>query len=128
MIFLALPKFTNVQFWQIMMPHVALLAGFLTLWQFMAVFFFVSSLTSWLFVTYLAAAQIFCMYRGQTRMEYLLDICAYNCGFYENIRQTLGSRWVLTLISPFISSPLPSDGISFKAFDSEDISKQTKFL
>jgi len=128
MMFLSLPKFTSIQTWQILMPHVALLAGFLTLWQFMAVFFFVSSLTSWLFVSYLVVAQLFCMYRGQTRMEYLLNVFAYNCGFYENVRQTLGSRWPLIFISPFISSPLPSDGISFKAFDSADISKQTKFL
>lgn len=79
------------------MPHVALLAGFLTFGQFLAVFFFVSALTSWLFVTYLgqffalfenlfakriilAAAQFFCLYRGQTRMEYLL-VSRFDCLF-----------------------------------------------
>ncbi|KAI6191355.1 Palmitoyltransferase [Aphelenchoides bicaudatus] len=128
MLFFSLPKFGGAEAWKLMMPHVALLAGYLTFSQFLTVFFFVSSLTAWLFVTYLAAAQLFCLYRGQTRMEYLLDICAYNCGFYENVRQVLGARWPLVFVSPFISSPLLSDGVSFKAFEAADISKQTKFL
>jgi hypothetical protein len=59
---------------------------------------------------------------------YFQDIHAYNCGFYENLRQALGSRWPLIFISPFLPSPLPSDGISFKAFELADISKETKYL
>jgi len=128
LIFMTLPKFVPLHFWQIMVPHIALMAGFLTLGQFCSVFFFVSSLTAWLFVTYLLAAQLFCIYRGQTRVEYLMDIFAYNCGFSENLRQALGTRWPLVFISPFLPSPMPSDGISFKAFDSGDISKETKYL
>jgi hypothetical protein len=72
MIFLSLPTFGPSEVWKLAMPHVALMAGSLTFSQFITVFFFVSSLTSWLFVSYLVIAQLFCLARGQTRMEYLL--------------------------------------------------------
>ncbi|CAD5234067.1 unnamed protein product [Bursaphelenchus xylophilus] len=114
--------------WQVMVPHLALMMGYLTFYQFLSVFFFVSSVTALMFVTYLVAAQVFCIYRGQTRVEYLLNIYAYNLGFRENLKQCLGQYWILALISPFLPSPLPSDGISFRTFDSDDISKTTKFL
>ncbi|KAI6243826.1 Palmitoyltransferase [Aphelenchoides fujianensis] len=108
---LSLPRFQGLQLWQMFMPHVALLAGFLTLGQFLSVLFFMSS-----------------FFRPPTRMEYLMDIFAYNNGLWENVRQALGTRWPLVFVSPFIPSPLPSDGISFKAFDSEDVSKSMKVL
>ncbi|KAI6173800.1 Palmitoyltransferase [Aphelenchoides besseyi] len=128
-IFMTLPRFYGLQMWQMMVPHVALFAGYLTVGQFFSVFFFVTSISALLFVTYLVVAQMFCIYRGQTRMEYLMDIFAYKMGFWENIRQSLGTRWPLIFISPFIPSPLPSDGLSFKtSFDSIDLSKSTKFL
>lgn len=111
----------SVSFWPYFSLSARLLHGCLSrIW--------VNNFECWINFYDLAAAQYFCLYRGQTRMEYLLEIYAYNCGFYENLRQTLGTRWPLVFISPFISSPLPSDGISFKAFDSDDISKQTKYL
>lgn len=65
MVFLVVPRVTiPSQVWTVMMPHVALIAGFLTFSQFMAVFFFVTSLTSWLFVSYLG--------------EYFREIIAFN--------------------------------------------------
>ncbi|CAD5230163.1 unnamed protein product [Bursaphelenchus okinawaensis] len=114
--------------WQIMIPHLALMMGYLTFYQFLTVFFFVSTVTALMFVSYLIAAQLFCIYRGQTRMEYLLNIYAYNLGFWENMNQCLGKHWLLAMVSPIFPSPLPSDGISFKCFDSDDISKSTKYL
>ncbi|KAH7709717.1 CRE-DHHC-1 protein [Aphelenchoides avenae] len=124
----ALPEMSILQCWQLMLPHVALMLGFLSLFQFVSTFCLVSSLTILLFVSYLVAAQVFTFVRGQTRVEYLLDIHAYNLGFWENIKQALGSRWPLIFISPFFNSPLQSDGLSYRTRETESVSKDTKFM
>nr|CDP96603.1 BMA-DHHC-1, isoform b [Brugia malayi] len=66
-------------------------------------------------------AQLFCLYRGQTRMEYLMDVHAYNLGFMENVRQAMGRRWFIALLMPFISSPLDSDGLSYPTRESKPL-------
>ncbi|KAL6724715.1 hypothetical protein Aduo_019579 [Ancylostoma duodenale] len=99
--------------WQIFLPHLALLARVISLYQFCCIVFCASNFTVLLFVSYLLFAQLFCIWNGQTRMEYLLEVHAYQLGLLDNLRQCLGSRWPLIFISPFISSPLPSDGMSF---------------
>ncbi|MCP9265259.1 Palmitoyltransferase [Dirofilaria immitis] len=63
----------------------------------------------------------FCLYRGQTRVEYLLDVHAYNLGFMENFRQVMGRRWLIALLVPFISSPLDSDGLSYPTRESKPL-------
>ena len=68
----ALGNFSLLQYWQIFLPHLALFFRFLSLSQFFSVMVFVLTMTTLMFITYLAAAQIFCLYRGQTRVEYLL--------------------------------------------------------
>lgn len=124
-----IPQFSSFgQIWQVMIPHIALFLGYISVSHFCLIFFTVASITCLLFVIYLVAAQLFCIYRGQTRVEYLLDIHAYNLGFWENMNQSLGSHWILALISPFLPSPLPSDGISFKHFDAPDVAERTKYL
>lgn len=99
--------------WQIFLPHIALMARIISLSQFFIIVFCASSFTVLLFVAYLVSAQLFCIFNGQTRMEYLLEVHAYQLGFLDNLRQCLGSRWPLIFISPFIQSHLPSDGMSF---------------
>ncbi|KAK5976566.1 Palmitoyltransferase [Trichostrongylus colubriformis] len=103
--------------WHIFLPHIALMARMISLYQFCCIVFCASTFTVLLFVTYLTCAQIFCIWNGQTRMEYLLDIHAYQLGLMDNIRQCLGTRWPLVFISPFIPSHLPSDGMSFVTRD-----------
>uniref|UniRef100_A0A0N5AQ36 Palmitoyltransferase n=1 Tax=Syphacia muris TaxID=451379 RepID=A0A0N5AQ36_9BILA len=117
-----------LQYWQILLPHLALFFRFISIYQFFCVMVFVLTATTLMFLTYLAAAQLFCLYRGQTRVEYLLDIHAYNLGFMENVRQALGRRWFLTFISPFISSPLDSDGLSFYTKQAPSVSQSTKMI
>lgn len=68
----ALPTIGILQYWQLMLPHVALMFGYLSVFQFVTVFCLVSSMTTLLFITYLIAAQVFTFVRGQTRMEYLM--------------------------------------------------------
>ncbi|CAD6188714.1 unnamed protein product [Caenorhabditis auriculariae] len=117
---------TAGRFWQIMLPHVAFITRFLTWSQFIHVVLFVFTFTVLMFATYLLAAQIFCLVKGQTRVEYLMDIHAYQLGFLENLRQSLGARWPFIALSCFIPSPLPSNGMSFatrelESFNSKDL-------
>uniref|UniRef100_A0AC34PZD6 Palmitoyltransferase n=2 Tax=Panagrolaimus sp. JU765 TaxID=591449 RepID=A0AC34PZD6_9BILA len=147
LIFVAIPNIRGQDFWVVCLPHLALVLGQVTLYQFFVLVTFAFSVLGQvtlyqffvlvtfafsgsvvIFDSYLISAQLFCLYRGQTRMEYLLDIHAYNCGFLENLRQALGRRWPLIVLSPFIPSPLDSDGISFKTHEMENISKSTKNL
>uniref|UniRef100_A0A7E4WD74 Palmitoyltransferase n=1 Tax=Panagrellus redivivus TaxID=6233 RepID=A0A7E4WD74_PANRE len=115
-----------VDYWFFMFPQVAVAFRFITIYQFSMLMLFASSFAVVLFTAYLISAQVFCIYRGQTRVEYLLGIHAYNLGTMENIKQALGRRWPLIFISPFISSPLESDGITFRTVDTEP--QQTKYL
>ncbi|KAE9548296.1 hypothetical protein FO519_008494 [Halicephalobus sp. NKZ332] len=128
LIFVAIPNMRTVDYWFMFLPHLALVLRYVTLYQFLILITFAFCGAVIIFDGYLIAAQVFCIYRGQTRMEYLLDVHAYNCGLWENLRQTLGRRWPLIFISPFISSPLDSDGISFKTHEMENIEKSTKTM
>jgi palmitoyltransferase len=127
-LWIALPHMGVSQYWQLTLPHIALLFGYLSVFQFVTVACFMSSLTVLSFVTYLLAAQLFTFWRGQTRVEFLLGIHAYNLGFWENLTQSMGRRWPLTFVSAFISSPLPSDGLSFRTRETESVSKDTKYM
>uniref|UniRef100_A0A914HEI7 Palmitoyltransferase n=1 Tax=Globodera rostochiensis TaxID=31243 RepID=A0A914HEI7_GLORO len=109
-------------------PHVALLLRSITLYQFFVVLAFAFSLITLLFTTYLIAAQLFGFWRGQTRVEFLMEVHAYNVSFRENIAQGLGTRWPLILLSPFIPSPLESDGTFFGTREREAIGKSTKYF
>lgn len=69
--------------WQLIVPHLALIFRVITFSQFLCVLLYVSSLVVFLFLFYLASAQIFCLYRGQTRVEYLMVMMLFNQLFYE---------------------------------------------
>ncbi|TKR81192.1 hypothetical protein L596_015107 [Steinernema carpocapsae] len=109
----SLGGFQVINTWQLMIPHLALFFGVIDFYQFLCVLVFVFSFTTFLFVTYQVASQVFCIYRGQTRMEYLLDVHAYQLGWLENIRACLGNRWFAAMISPFVPSHLESDGLAY---------------
>uniref|UniRef100_A0A183CJT0 Palmitoyltransferase n=1 Tax=Globodera pallida TaxID=36090 RepID=A0A183CJT0_GLOPA len=109
-------------------PHVALLLRSITFYQFLVVLAFAFSLITLLFTTYLIAAQLFGFWRGQTRVEFLMEVHAYNVSFRENLAQGLGTRWPLILLSPFITSPLESDGTFFGTREREAIGKSTKYF
>uniref|UniRef100_A0A8R1TNY5 Palmitoyltransferase n=1 Tax=Onchocerca volvulus TaxID=6282 RepID=A0A8R1TNY5_ONCVO len=109
----ALGGFSPLQLWELIVPHLAVIFRIISFTEFLCVMIFVFSFTVFVFLCYLITAQLFCLYRGQTRVEYLLDVHAYNLGFMENIRQAMGRRWLMALLVPFISSPLDSDGLSY---------------
>lgn len=51
--------------------------------------------------------------RGQTTREWRKGIRGYNRGWRLNLLDVFGSRWYLIWFSPWVSSPLPGDGIHF---------------
>jgi len=53
------------------------------------------------------------VFYGQTCFEARNNIREFDLGVYGNLHQIFGCRWQIAWISPFISSPLPSDGVEF---------------
>lgn len=53
------------------------------------------------------------IYKGTISYEYNQAITRYNLGLKYNIIGTMGTRWYLTWISPFITSPMIFDGIDW---------------
>ncbi|VDN29051.1 unnamed protein product [Gongylonema pulchrum] len=68
----ALGGFSPLQIWELIVPHLALLLRVINFKQFFCVAVFVCSFTVFIFLCYLIVAQCFCLFRGQTRVEYLL--------------------------------------------------------
>ncbi|MFH4975851.1 hypothetical protein AB6A40_002560 [Gnathostoma spinigerum] len=114
------------QIWLLIVPHIALIFRVISLSDFIHIVLFSVSFGVVLFLVYLIGAQIFCLWRGQTRVEYLMGIEAYHLGFLENIRQAFGRRWPLIFFSPFVTSPLDSDGLSFITRESVSVAADTK--
>lgn len=52
--------------------------------------------------------------RGQTTWEWARGQHAYDLGPARNLQAALGPRWALVWLWPFLSSPLPGDGITFQ--------------
>ncbi|XP_074129534.1 putative palmitoyltransferase ZDHHC24 [Sminthopsis crassicaudata] len=52
--------------------------------------------------------------RGQTTREWAHGQRLYDLGPRRNMEAALGSRWLLVWLWPFLSSPLPGDGITFQ--------------
>ncbi|VDM20812.1 unnamed protein product [Wuchereria bancrofti] len=117
----SLGGFSPLQLWELIVPHLALIFRIISFSQFLCVMTFIFSFTVFVFLCYLITAQLFCLYRGQTRVEYLMDVHAYNLGFMENVRQAMGRRWFIALLVPFISSPLGSDGLSYPTRESKPL-------
>ncbi|KAK6113049.1 DHHC palmitoyltransferase family protein [Brugia pahangi] len=117
----SLGGFSPLQLWELIVPHLALIFRIISFSQFLCVMTFIFSFTVFVFLCYLITAQLFCLYRGQTRVEYLMDVHAYNLGFMENVRQAMGRRWFIALLMPFISSPLDSDGLSYPTRESKPL-------
>ncbi|KAF6202022.1 hypothetical protein GE061_004418 [Apolygus lucorum] len=70
------------------------------------------------FIGMIAAISLGCYHavnvlNGQVMHERVKGFIDYDLGRKENLRQVFGERWYITWISPFVKSPLPSDGIEW---------------
>lgn len=80
--YIALPNLKISQLWHLMLPHIAYLFKFISFYEMFAVLVFMCSTVTFIFLNYLIAAQVFCIWRGQTRIEYLMVFNYYM--FYKN--------------------------------------------
>lgn len=70
--FIAFPNLKIGQLWYLMLPHIAYLLKLISFFELFAVLIFIFSIITFMFINYLIAAQFFCIWRGQTRIEYLM--------------------------------------------------------
>ncbi|CAK5058853.1 unnamed protein product [Meloidogyne enterolobii] len=121
-VFMLIPIFNNLfNIWKVIFPHLAFLLGAISFSQFILIATFAFSAVTLTFNIYLIIAQLFCLSIGQTRVEYLQNINIYNLGIWKNLFEILGENWPFIFISPFIKSPLRSDGHSFTTREMQEI-------
>jgi len=51
---------------------------------------------------------------GQTKYERKRQETVYDNGVLENVKAVFGERWYVAWLCPWISSPLPDNGASFR--------------
>ncbi|KAH3799421.1 hypothetical protein DPMN_153029 [Dreissena polymorpha] len=116
------------------LEFVVTVKGHLTLWKFLSYLgphfglifgyygfytFFITTMTTvgsvlFLIFTWLLYIQIEQLWYGQTKHERKKRIKKYNLGFLHTLRECLGTRWFLVFLFPWLPSPLPGSGTSFK--------------
>lgn len=98
----------------ITIPHFCAMFGFLSFYQFLvAVLSFIGVFLLGMF-SWLILIQIAQIGSGQTRYERKRRDLMYNNGTIGNIRAVFGERWYIAWLCPWISSPLPENGASFR--------------
>lgn len=94
-------------------PFVFWVTGYLNLEAMFYALMSVLSITGFLFVSNLLILHGRQMLNNQTSYEKHHDVRDYNLGWRQNLVESLGTRWNLVWLSPFMRSPLPSDGLQF---------------
>jgi palmitoyltransferase len=98
----------------ITVPHVCAIFGFLSLYEFLiAMLTFVAGMLM-VVLAWLAVIQAVLVVHGQTRHERKKRDVIYDNGVMQNVRSVFGERWYVAWIWPWISSPLPENGVIFK--------------
>lgn len=94
-------------------PLAAWLFGFAETYTFYVALVSALCVIGGLLLTTFSAYHVMNLYSGQTTYEKSHKIKDYDLGFLGNMREIFGERWYIAWISPWISSPLPGDGITF---------------
>lgn len=94
-------------------PHVGFMLGYYSLYEFAftvntSVGFFFTIFFLWML--WVQAQQIV---SGQVMHERKKNICVYNLGLRKNIQEVFGSRGLIALFCPFVTSQLAGDGTGF---------------
>ena len=98
----------------ITIPHFCAMFGYLSLYQFLVcVLSFIGIFLLVMFAS-LLAIQIVQISGGQTRHERKIRDFTYDNGAVENVRAVFGDRWYIAWLCPWISSPLPENGVTFR--------------
>ncbi|XP_069502422.1 probable palmitoyltransferase ZDHHC24 [Ambystoma mexicanum] len=98
----------------LVMPWLMLLTGQVSVSAFIFVFISDVCLVSFLFCSGFLALHTALLLRGATCKEWFSVHNQYDLGWQGNVKDFLGTRWFLIWLFPWVSSPLPGDGIHFK--------------
>ncbi|XP_075927639.1 putative palmitoyltransferase ZDHHC24 isoform X2 [Petromyzon marinus] len=96
------------------MPWLMWILGQMDSWDFLSTFVADMSFVGFLFVSGMLAFHMWIVAHGQTSAEWTHGFKRYDLGLQRNLQQTLGDRWYLLWLSPFLPARLPpGDGIHF---------------
>uniref|UniRef100_H3BDY5 Palmitoyltransferase n=1 Tax=Latimeria chalumnae TaxID=7897 RepID=H3BDY5_LATCH len=98
----------------LIMPWLMFMTGQVSPSAFLFAFVADTCVVGFLFVSTVLALHAYLSSHGQTTREWLANNHQYDLGWQQNLQEALGERWYLVWIFPFITSPLPGDGVSFK--------------
>ncbi|CAK8673856.1 unnamed protein product [Clavelina lepadiformis] len=82
--------------------------------------FFMAVFTSFCVISFMYSTAVFIFHlkntvKGRTTNEVMKKTgFMYNTGLVDNLKNAFGKNWKIAWLSPFIPSPLPGDGVSFK--------------
>ncbi|XP_054840796.1 probable palmitoyltransferase ZDHHC24 [Eublepharis macularius] len=98
----------------LVMPWLMLLIGQVSVTTFIYAFVTDVCMVGFLFCTGFLLFHSLLTLRGQTTKEWFEGNRQYDLGWQSNLQDVLGEQWYLVWLSPFITSPLPGDGITFQ--------------
>lgn len=97
----------------IILPMMAWMFGFMQSVSLGGALMTTLCLIGFLLTTGLSGYHLINISRGQIVHESAHNIKDYNLGLKNNIRSVMGTRWYVAWLCPFITSPLPGDGVEF---------------
>ncbi|XP_061424708.1 probable palmitoyltransferase ZDHHC24 [Lethenteron reissneri] len=96
------------------MPWLMWILGQMNSRDFLSTFVADMSFVGFLFVSGMLAFHMWIVAHGQTSAEWTHGFKRYDLGLQRNLQQSLGDRWYLLWLSPFLPARLPpGDGIHF---------------
>ena len=105
-------------FWQHMFPIVFLLLGHISFRVAVFCFLSVLNIGGCMFGVGLLLFHVSLLMTNQTVFERSRGVLLYDLKDWRaNLRESLGEKWFLIWISPFVASHLPRDGIHFPTYD-----------
>lgn len=96
--------YTAATVFSIMAPHIVLILGWLTPYQFLVTFLTFLGYFFMLLSTALIVEQVVQIAHGQTKYERKKGIHKYDQGMFRNFREVLGNNWYLVWLLPNIPS------------------------
>lgn len=94
-------------------PLVAWMFGFAATYGFFVAFVSALCVIGCLLLSTFSVYHVNNLVHGQTTSEKTHKVHDYDLGLVGNIREVFGVKWYVAWVSPWISSPLPGDGVSF---------------
>ncbi|XP_028566019.2 putative palmitoyltransferase ZDHHC24 [Podarcis muralis] len=98
----------------LLLPWLMLLMGQVNITIFIFAFVTDVCIVGFLFCTGFLLFHSLLALRGQTTNEWFEGDRQYDLGWKDNLREVLGDQGHLVWFMPFIASPLPGDGITFR--------------